>query len=342
MQNQGWLIYDGPVPAGGNQSAATEQGRMVAEYMIIQTNVAGINSARNKGISEGKMRKSLEKLSSGYRINRAGDDAAGLAISELMRSQIRGLNQAMRNVNDGISMTHTGDGALTEVHSMLERMKTLAVQSANGTYTTLARTNLNSEVEQLFDELDRIGGTSNFDEIPLFKDTEEKDDLKALETAAREQGRIPKEDDRTENEPHLPRIEPPVKSDDITLQIGHSKGEILDVPRYFLGRHALGLTDVDVTTLDKANASIPYIDAAIEAVSDIRADFGAAENHLEHTHNNLSVTSENMTSAESRIRDTSMADEFTQYTKDNVVFQASMSMCAQANTLPQMVMDLLR
>lgn len=134
--------------------------------MIIQNNIAGINSARNKGISEGRMRKSLEKLSSGYRINRAGDDAAGLAISELMRNQISGLNQAIRNVNDGISMTQTGDGSLTEVHSMLERMKTLAVQSANGTYTTLARANLDAEREQLFDELNRISSTSNFDEIP--------------------------------------------------------------------------------------------------------------------------------------------------------------------------------
>lgn len=309
--------------------------------MIIQTNVAGINSARNKGISEGKMRKSLEKLSSGYRINRAGDDAAGLAISELMRSQIRGLNQALKNVNDGISMTHTGDGSLTEIHAMLERMKTLAVQSANGTYTTLARQNLNDEVEQLFDEIDRIGGTSNFDEIPLFEDTGKEEGWTALAEAAQEQGKAD-DTELTEKPPQLPRIEPPVKSDDIRLQIGHSREEILDVPRYYVGKHGLGLTDVDVTTLDKANKSIPYIDMAIEAVADIRADFGAAENHLEHTHNNLSVTTENMTTAESRIRDTSMAEEFTLFTKDNLTFQASMSMCAQANSLPEMVMNLLR
>ncbi len=136
--------------------------------MIIQNNIAGINASRNKGIAEGRMRKSLEKLSSGYRINRAGDDAAGLAISELMRNQITGLNQAMRNVNDGISMTQTGDGALTEVHSMLGRLKTLATQSANGTYNSIARGNLDAERMQLFDEINRIGQTSNFDEIPLF------------------------------------------------------------------------------------------------------------------------------------------------------------------------------
>ena len=136
--------------------------------MIIQHNLGGMNAARNKGMSETKMKKSLEKLSSGYRINRAGDDAAGLAISELMRSQIRGLDQAMRNVNDGISMTNTGEGALSEVHAMLGRMKTLAVQSANATYTTVARENLDFEREELIAEINRIGETSDFDDIPLF------------------------------------------------------------------------------------------------------------------------------------------------------------------------------
>lgn len=301
--------------------------------MIIQHNVAGINSSRNKGISEGKMRKSLEKLSSGYRINRAGDDAAGLAISELMRNQISGLNQAMRNVNDGISMTQTGDGSLTEIHAMLERMKTLAVQSANGTYTTLARANLDAEREQLFDELNRIGSTSNFDEIPLFDDDEE-----AVFKAAEEQGKT-----KDPLDPKgLPKIEPPVKSDEIRLQIGYSSEEILDVPRYFLGVNGLALNGIDFKTVENANAAITDIDNAIEAVADIRADFGAAQNHLEHTHNNISVTSENMTTAESRIRDTNMAEEFTEFTKDNILFQASTSMCAQANSLPQMVMDLLR
>lgn len=291
--------------------------KVVAD-MIVQHNIPGINSSRNKGISEGKMKKSLEKLSSGYRINRAGDDAAGLAISELMRNQIRGLNQAMRNVNDGISMTQTGDGALAEVHSMLERMKTLAIQSANGTYTTSARMNLDAEREQLLDEIDRIGKTSNFGEIPLF---EEED--------AKLQG--------------LPKIEPPVKSDDpIVLQIGHSAAETLDVPRYYVSRKALVLDGTDFKTLDKANDSVESIDIAIEAVADIRADFGAAQNHLEHTHSNLSVTAENMTSSESRIRDTSMADEFTEFTKSNITYQAATSMMAQANTVPELVLSLLR
>lgn len=282
--------------------------------MIIQHNIPGFNASRNKGITEGKLKKSLEKLSSGYRINRAGDDAAGLAISELMRGQIRGLKQAMKNTDDGIGLTQVGDGALMEVHSMLERMKTLAIQSANGTYTTIARANLDDEVQQLLAEIDRIGETTNFDDIPLF-------DADSVTIA-----------------------NPPESSPmgDITLQIGHSKEETLDVPRYYMSRGGLNIGDVKVTTLEDANNSITNIDVAIEAVADIRAGFGASQNHLEHTYQNLNVTSENMTSAESRIRDTDVADEFTSYTRDNIMYQAGNSMCAQANSLPEMVMNLLR
>ncbi len=284
--------------------------------MVIQNNIAGFNASRNKGITEGKMRKSLEKLSSGYRINRAGDDAAGLAISEWMRNQITALDQAMRNVNDGISMTSTGDGALTEVHSMLERLKTLAIQSANGTYTTLARENLDAERMQLLDEIDRIGEMSDFDEIPLFDAAKEK--------------------------PGGAPFAPPEQKDEITLQIGASMKETLDVPRYYMSSNALLLNETDFTSLDEANKSVTIIDNAIEAVADIRADFGAAQNHLEHTHNNLSVTSENMTAAESQIRDTNIAEEFTLFTKDNIVFQASNSMVAQANSIPGAILQLLQ
>lgn len=284
--------------------------------MVIQNNIAGFNASRNKGITEGKMRKSLEKLSSGYRINRAGDDAAGLAISEWMRNQITALDQAMRNVNDGISMTSTGDGALMEVHSMLERMKTLAIQSANGTYTTLARENLDAERQQLMEEIDRIGETSDFDEIPLFDSAKEK--------------------------PGGAPFQPPELKDEITLQIGASAKETLDVPRYYMSSNALKLDETDFTSLDAANLSVDIIEDAIEAVSDIRAGFGAAQNHLEHTHNNLSVTSENMTVSESQIRDTNVAEEFTLYTKDNIVYQASNSMIAQANSIPGMILQLLQ
>lgn len=289
--------------------------------MIIQHNIAGINSSRNKTITEGKMKKSLEKLSSGYRINRAGDDAAGLAISETMRSQIRGLDQAMRNTNDGIGLTQTGDGALQEVHSMLERMKTLAIQSANGTYNSVARENLDDEVRQLLDEIDRIGTTTNFDEIPLFDGSDP-------------------EETWTGGAPFVPPEKSP--EGDITLQIGHSKEETMDVPRYYVSGKGLAIDDMSVSKLKDAQAAVVMIDNAIEAVADIRAGFGASQNHLEHTYQNLSVTSENMTSAESRIRDTDMADEITSFTRDNIMYQAGNSMCAQANSLPQMVMNLLQ
>lgn len=287
--------------------------------MIIQHNIAGINSARNKGISEFRMGKSLEKLSSGYRINRAGDDAAGLAISELMRNQITALDQAMRNVNDGISMTQTGDGALNEIHAMLERMKTLAIEAANGTYNSMSRASLDAERIQLMDEIDRIGRSSDFDEIELFNGATEPPDAPAT-------------------------FSPPERDmrGDITLQIGHSGEETMDVTRYYMSGKALGLDKTDFTSVNSANESVQMIEDAIEAVADIRADFGASYNHLEHTHNNLSVTSENMTTSESRIRDTNMAEEFTEFTKSNIVYQASNSMCAQSNSMPQLIISLLQ
>lgn len=297
--------------------------------MIIQHNIPGINATRNKGIAEGKLKKNLEKLSSGYRINRAGDDAAGLAISELMRSQIRGLNQAMKNCDDGIGLTSTGDGALMEVHSMLERMKTLAIQSANSTYTTAARENLDFERQELLDEIDRIGETTDFADIPLFDKVETDEDGEPV--TSKTNGGAP--------------FVPPEKSEgdpDITMQIGHSQYETLDVPRYYMSSSALLLNRTDFTTQKGANDSVEWIDKAIEAVSDIRADFGAAQNHMEHTYKNLDVTSENMTAAESRIRDTQMADEFTQYTKENIFYQASNSMAAQANATIESVINLLR
>lgn len=286
--------------------------------MIIQHNIPGINSTRNKGIAEGKMKKNLEKLSSGYRINRAGDDAAGLTLSELMRSQITGLNQAIRNVNDGIGMTETGDGVLTEVHAMLGRLKTLAVQSANGTYTTQARMNLDEERLQLLDEIDRIGQNANFDDIPLFGS----------------------------GEPHvpLPNMMSDPKEANIPLQIGYTAEENLEIHRYQMGSKELmiGKDDMNFRTIAAANEAIPKIEAAIEAVSDIRADFGSVESHLNHTHNNITVTAENMTAAESRIRDTDMADELTKFTKNNILYQSSNSMAAQSNSIVQNVLSLLQ
>lgn len=282
--------------------------------MIIRNNIAGINATRNKGISQGKLAKNLEKLSSGYRINRAGDDAAGLAISELMRNQIRGLDQAMRNCNDGISFTNTGDGALAEVHSMLSRLKTLAVQSANGTYNTVARMNLDAERQQLLEELDRIGETSHFAGIQLF----------GHDTANKQP--IPQE----------------VTGDDVIFQVGPSAQEQLVMERYYVGSANMNLDQTSFATLADANAAVPKIEEAIEAIADVRATFGAASNRLQHAYNNLYVTDENMNAAESQIRDTKMADEFTDFTKNNIVLQSANAMAAQANSTVELVLNLLQ
>ena len=288
--------------------------------MQVQNNIASINAARNQGIETGKLKKSLEKLSSGFRIVRAGDDAAGLAISEGMRSRINSLNQAMKNIDDGIGLTNVGDGALTEVHSMLQRLKTLALKSANGTYDQSNRETLNMEKDQILEEIDRIGSTTKFGEISLFS----------------------RADANTNTDP--PLWQPPELDDTIPLQIGGSAQaeEVLDVERYYIGSRELQLDKTNFSTVEKGQKSVEYIENAIEAVSKVRASFGAAYMHLDHTHNNLSVTSENMQAAESQIRDTNMAEEITKYTSSNIVLQSSNMMLTNANNLPQTILELLK
>ena len=288
--------------------------------MQVQNNIASINAARNQGIETGKLKKSLEKLSSGFRIVRAGDDAAGLTISEGMRSRINSLNQAMRNIDDGIGLTNVGDGALTEVHSMLQRLKTLALKSANGTYDQSNRETLNMEKNQILEEIDRIGSTTKFGEISLFSRAD-------ANTNTNTQG-----------------WQPPVLDDTIPLQIGGSTqdGEVMDVERYYIGSKELQLDQTDFSDVKKGQESVGYIENAIEAVSKVRASFGAAYMHLDHTHNNLSVTSENMQAAESQIRDTNMAEEITKYTSSNIVLQSSNRMLTNANNLPQTILELLK
>ena len=286
--------------------------------MQVQNNIASINAARNQGIETGKLKKSLEKLSSGFRIVRAGDDAAGLTISEGMRSRINSLNQAMKNIDDGIGLTNVGDGALTEVHSMLQRLKTLALKSANGTYDQSNRETLNMEKDQILEEIDRIGSTTKFGGISLF----------------------------SRADTITPGWQPPELDDKnpIPLQIGGSAqdGEVLDVERYYIGSKELQLDQTNFSTVEKGQKSVEYIENAIEAVSKVRASFGAAYMHLDHTHNNLSVTSENMQAAESQIRDTNMAEEITKYTSSNIALQSSNMILTNANNLPQTILELLK
>ena len=274
--------------------------------MVIQHNIAAINSYRNLSINQNALSKNLEKLSSGYRINRAGDDAAGLAISETMRSQINGLNQAVNNANDAVGLIQTAEGAMTETHSMLQRMKTLATQAANGTYTETARKNIMSEIDALNSEITRIATTTKFNgESPLNPD---------------------------KNKPNL------------TFFIGATadKTNAMTVAQMTMTAKALTIDKIAVETTTDAFKAMASIDAAIERVSTYRATLGAAQNRLEHTVNNLKVTSENITSAESRIRDTDMADEITAYTKNNILLQAAQSMLSQSNAMPQGVLSMLQ
>ena len=274
--------------------------------MVIQHNIAAINSYRNLSINQNALSKNLEKLSSGYRINRAGDDAAGLAISETMRSQINGLNQAVNNANDAVGLIQTAEGAMTETHSMLQRMKTLATQAANGTYTETARKNIKSEIDALNSEITRIATTTKFNgESPL---------------------------------------NPDKKKPNLTFFIGATadKTNAMTVAQMTMTAVALTIDKIKVETTTDAFKAMASIDAAIERVSTYRATLGAAQNRLEHTVNNLKVTSENITSAESRIRDTDMADEITAYTKNNILLQAAQSMLSQANSMPQGVLSMLQ
>ena len=272
--------------------------------MRIQNNIAAMNAHRALGNNNTATAKSLEKLSSGFKINRAGDDAAGLAISEKMRSQIKGLETAQLNANDGISMVQTAEGALTEVHSMLNRMVELATKSANGTIeTTVDRSAIQAEVTALSSEIDRIATHTKFNGTAL---------LSGANTA-------------------------------VTFQVGETSAQTISVSLTNMSSASLSVNSTTlVSTQTLASAAIATINTAINKVSTQRAAFGAVQNRLEHTINNLSVTSENLTAAESRIRDVDMAKEVMSFTKNNILSQAAQSMLAQANQQPQGVLQLLR
>ena len=272
--------------------------------MVVRTNIMGINANRQLGMNNNQVSKSLEKLSSGYRINRAGDDASGLAISEKMKAQIKGLEQASSNSQDGISLVQTAEGATTEIHNMLNRMVELCTKAANGTYDT--KTDIpaiNQELTALATEIDRICTSTNFNGKTLLNG-----DL------------------------------------DIELQIGTEATDTLSVDIESLTCATLLITAAvtDLKGATSANAAIAIVKSAINYVSGERSKLGAVQNRLEYTINNLDTTAENMTSANSRIRDTDMAKEMMNYTKMNVLTQAAQAMLAQANQQPQAVLQLLQ
>ncbi|WP_342753024.1 flagellin Hag [Shouchella clausii] len=299
--------------------------------MIINNNLSAMNAHRQLGINQGAAAKAQEKLSSGLRINRAGDDAAGLAISEKMRGQIRGLEMASKNAQDGISLIQTAEGALTETHSILQRVRELVVQAGNtGTQQTEDLTAIQDEINSLKEEIGGMtDGSKGISDRTAFNG---KDLLKGGT------------DDAGASAPAS-----------FTFQIGANQGQTITISIGDMSATALGtegddglkISDIDVTTFTDPDAEngfdtqLAAVDSAISQVSAQRAKLGAVQNRLEHTINNLGASSENLTAAESRIRDVDMAKEMSEFTKNNILSQASQAMLAQANQQPQNVLQLL-
>jgi len=294
--------------------------------LSINTNVAALNAYRNLGTTQNDLSKSLEKLSSGLRINRAADDAAGLAISEGLRSQINGTKQAVRNAQDGISVVQTAEGALTETHSILQRMRTLSVQAANdGGLSAKAKQNIQDEIGELTTELDRIAATTQFNGTEL---------LNGGYNASFQVGANVSE------------------SDKISVTIANMSATALAVKDLNVTTPGTAAVVADpdatppVTGVDAvpsgAEAAIEAIDAAIKSVSDQRSKLGAVQNRFDHTINNLNVAVENLSASESRIRDTDMAQEMVSFTRSQILSQAGTAMLAQAKNLPQSVLQLLQ
>ena len=275
--------------------------------MVVQHNLQAANTNRQLGITTSAQAKSTEKLSSGYKINRAADDAAGLSISEKMRSQIRGLNKASSNAQDGVSLVQTAEGALNETHSILQRMNELATQAANGTNTSVDRSAIRAELDQLTSEINRIQSTTQFNTMNL---------LDGTFSGAKNQ---------------------------MKLQVGALSGQSIDFSIANMCAIKIGLKKtLSVSTFTKAGSYMKSVQDAIEVVSKQRSAMGAIQNRLEHTIANLDTTSENTQSAESRIRDTDMASEMVTYSKNNILAQAGQSMLAQANQSTQGVLSLLQ
>jgi flagellin len=387
--------------------------------MRINHNISALNAWRSIGQTNMSMSKTLERLSSGLRINRAGDDAAGLAISEKMRGQIKGLNMAIKNSQDAISLIQTAEGALTEVHSILQRMRELSVQAASDTNTDVDRNQIQAELDQLREEIDRIARTTEFNTKKLLdgslesfrsevdakvvtggnidlsisgngnSDTKEGTyivevgQLSGAETSELDikisiadssgvtqltlidngassyytngitfrwtnlnisdfGGALPKNE---VVDAAVARIEATnLSANQLIFQIGSNEGHNMIAGIDDMSAGALGITttSLDVTTQDAAERSIMVIDAAIHKVSSQRAALGAVQNRLEHTISNLGVAAENLTAAESRVRDADMAKEMMEFTKQQILLQSSMGMLAQANAQPQNVLQLLR
>ncbi|GHT63106.1 flagellin [Spirochaetia bacterium] len=283
--------------------------------MIINHNMSALYANRELGVTQGDVSKSIEKLSSGQRINRAGDDASGLAVSEKMRSQIRGLNQAERNIQNGVSFIQTTEGYLQESQDILHRLRELSVQSANGIYTDEDRMQIQVEVSQLVDEVNRIASHAQFNGMNLL-------------TGAFAQNSVT---NRT-----------------MQLQVGANMDQNESIYIGTMTAQALGLTNAQgeaggfsISTPEEANQAIGTVDSALRLISKQRADLGAYQNRFEMASEGVAIAAENLQAAESRIRDADMASEMVKYTRDQILSQAGTAMLAQANVRTQSVLQLL-
>ena len=369
--------------------------------MRINHNVSALNAWRQINSTNYTMSKTLERLSSGYRINRAGDDAAGLAISEKMRGQISGLNMAIKNAQDGISLIQTAEGALSEVHSILQRMRELATQASSDTNTDADRTQLNEELQQLIGEVDRIAHTTEFNTKVLLKGGFGANLVASSSTIDEQNGVIHvtpngiapstyKVDIVTDGSGNVTmtvrdtvnsiqqavtvakptgsntatinfgtfglqiEIDANIKTgSDLTMvitagseggyfHVGANKNQTISVSINNMDAAALSVNGISIATRSGAEAAITTIDSAITSVSTERAKLGAVQNRLEHTVTYLGIAAENLTAAESRIRDADMAHEMMIFTKQQILLQSSTAMLAQANAAPQNVLQLLR
>lgn len=276
----------------------------------IRTNIPALFAQRNLQLTNGRLNKSIERLSSGLRINRAADDAAGLAISERLRTQVNGLNQAERNTQDAVSMIQVAEGGLIQISDILQRVRTLAVQAANETYTSADRQLIQVEVNQLIAEIDRQVSTADFNDQLLLRG------LNGGGTGAAS----------------------------FTFQVGSDKGEIINVQISAVSASGLGVTGLSISGPNGTTAqnALSTIDSAIDLVSEQRGRLGAFQNRLENVINFIGISRENVTAAESRIRDADMAQEIVAFTRDSILSQAGTAMLAQANIQPQQALVLLQ
>ncbi|MGG4172577.1 flagellin Hag [Bacillus safensis] len=323
--------------------------------MRINHNIAALNTLNRLSANNGASQKNMEKLSSGLKINRAGDDAAGLAISEKMRGQIRGLEMASKNAQDGISLIQTAEGALTETHSILQRVRELVVQAGNtGTQQGEDLAAIKDEITALVEEVDGISNRTEFNGKKLLNGT-----FNGVGTPGTPANPPTDPDDPSTGTPAVPAT----PGDALVFQIGANATQQIKVNIQDMSAAALGVTDadgavetgksvkdIDVSKFETIAADddggfddqLAIVDGAIKQVSAQRSKLGAVQNRLEHTINNLGASSENLTAAESRIRDVDMAKEMSEFTKNNILSQASQAMLAQANQQPQNVLQLLR